>query len=84
MTCQPRHIVSVSPDGQLRCVYDDALQPLLGLGSLTLTRASHVEPDAAGQWWADLAPVGGPKLGPFTLRAAALEVEREWLQTNVL
>ena len=30
-----------------------------------IRRASHVEPDEAGRWWADLSPVGGPRLGPF-------------------
>jgi len=30
-------------------------------------------------WTADMAPVGGPLLGPFKLRADALAAEREWL-----
>ena len=38
---------------------------LAAFGSIDIRRASHVEPDAAGQWWADLAPVGGSRLGPL-------------------
>ena len=38
-------------------------------------RASHVEPDADGRWWADLSPVAGPRLGPFEVRSAALDAE---------
>ena len=41
---------------------------LLGLGKLQITRASHVEPDLDGNWWADMGPVGGPVLGPFGTR----------------
>jgi hypothetical protein len=35
-----------------------------------------------GPWIADLSPVNGPTLGPFTDRAAALDAERGWLVTN--
>ena len=68
----------VSADGVARCIYDEALD-LRELGKLQITRASHVEPDAEGFWWADMGPSGGPVLGPFTSRSEALEVEREWL-----
>ena len=37
-----------------RCVYDEAID-LSQLGELTIRRASHVEPDDQGLWWADLA-----------------------------
>ncbi|MCI0640167.1 MAG: hypothetical protein L0Y70_13925 [Gemmataceae bacterium] len=47
-------------------------------------RASHVEPDPVGHWWADLAPVGGPLLGPFDRRSEALQAESTWLETNWL
>jgi hypothetical protein len=47
---------------------------------MSIQRASHVEPDEQGQWWADLAPVHGPKLGPFAVRSAALDAERCWLE----
>ncbi len=60
------------------CVYSEAID-LAALGTLSLRRGSHVEPDAEGQWWADLAPVRGPKLGPFAKRSEALRAEMEWL-----
>jgi hypothetical protein len=68
----------VSADGVARCIYDEALD-LRELGKLQITRASHVEPDAAGYWWADMGPVGGPVLGPFRSRSEALGAERDHL-----
>jgi hypothetical protein len=44
-----------------------------------ITRASHVEPDRDGFWWADMGPSGGPVLGPYGSRTEALGAEREWL-----
>jgi hypothetical protein len=46
---------------------------------VAIQRASHVEPDASGAWWADLNPVNGPRLGPFAYRSEALTAEAEWL-----
>ena len=69
----------VNPQGGVRCLYDEAID-LASLGPLSIRRASYVEPDEHGQWWADLAPVAGPKLGPFALRSAALDAERQWLE----
>jgi hypothetical protein len=71
----------VDPAGRVRCVYDEAID-LAVLGALSIARASHVEPDAAGRWFSDLAPVGGPALGPFALRSEALAAERAWLEEN--
>ena len=73
----------IDPTGDVRCLYDEAL-PLAEFGRLTITRGSHVEPTAAGHWTADLSPVGGPLLGPFESRSAALDAEREWLEQNWL
>ncbi len=73
----------IRPDGSLRCVYDEALDLTL-LGKLEIRRASHVEPDEAGLWWADLSPVSGPKLGPFSHRSEALAAECDWLEQNWL
>lgn len=75
--------LTIEIDGTVRCIYDEAID-LSALGTLTISRASHVEPDANGQWWADLQPVGGPVLGPFDLRSEALSAERQWLETNWL
>ncbi|MHB8860928.1 MAG: hypothetical protein ACYC6N_00885 [Pirellulaceae bacterium] len=49
-----------------------------------ISRGSHVEPDAAGNWYADLSPVGGPLLGSFSHRSAALAAERDWLEGHWL
>jgi hypothetical protein len=68
----------VAADGVARCIYDEALD-LRKIGTLKITRASHVEPDRDGFWWADMGPVDGPVLGPYGSRSEALEAEREWL-----
>src|SRR4051812_21016517 len=73
----------VNPQGQGRCVYSEELN-LASLGQLTIQRASHVEPDKDGQWWADLTPVDGPRLGPFDLRSRALQAETAWLSEHWL
>lgn len=75
--------ILVAPDGAVRCVYDEAID-LAVLGRVVVTRASHVEPDARGQWWIDLTPVGGPILGPFAQRSVALSAEQIWLESNWL
>lgn len=71
----------ISPGGEIRCVYDEAID-IATLGRQRINRGSHVEPDADGQWWADLGPVDGPRLGPFRLRSEALGAERDWLDAN--
>jgi hypothetical protein len=68
----------VGCDGGVKCIYDEALD-LRQIGRLQITRASHVEPDAEGFWWADMGPSGGSVLGPFRSRTEALGAEREWL-----
>jgi hypothetical protein len=73
----------VKSNGAICCLYDETLD-LSSLGSLTIQRGSHVEPDASGNWLADLAPVSGPVLGPFDRRSDALTAERDWLEQNWL
>ena len=73
--------ITIAPDGTLRCLYTETLD-LAQIGSLTIKRASHVEPDSAGQWFAEM--VEGPTLGPFTARSAALAAEVEYLERNTL
>lgn len=73
-------------------------EALLDLGEVVIATASYVEPapmriekegnDSAGWGWAwgwtaDLSPVGGPVLGPFTMKNDALEAERNWLDANL-
>jgi hypothetical protein len=72
-------ILVIDPQGTINCLYDEAID-LHVLGQPTITRASHVEPDAEGRWWADLAPVRGSRLGPFGKRTEALAAERAWLE----
>ena len=75
-------ILVIDGQGAATCLYDEAID-LSRLGPLDLRRASHVEPDALGRWWADLHPAGGPMLGPFVLRSEALTAERVWLEERL-
>lgn len=74
--------VYVQLDGDCRSVYDESLN-LSELGAPSIRRASHVEPTSRGEWLADLSPVGGPRLGPFTLRSEALQAEQVWLAARL-
>ena len=73
----------IDAHGQVHCVYAEAID-LRMLGVPRIVRASHVEPDENGQWWANLAPVQGPPLGPFAQRTLALAAEKEWLEEHWL
>lgn len=73
----------IAPDGAVRCLYDEAID-LAALGRLKIHRASHVEPDEHGGWNADLSPVGGPLLGPFSCRSDALAAEQAWIEQHWL
>jgi hypothetical protein len=73
----------IEPRGVIRTVYDETID-LAALGPPVISRASHVEPDQEGRWIADLAPVGGPRLGPFLRRSEALAAEYTWLETHWL
>ena len=72
----------INPGGFTRCVYSEEID-LSTLGRVTITRASHVEPDQLGCWMVDLSPVGGPRLGPFPLRSEALRAEELWLDAHL-
>lgn len=75
--------IVIRPDGSARCVYSEAFD-LHALGRLDIARGSHVEPDPSGQWFADLSPVSGPRLGPFSHRSDALAAEHDWLDRHWL
>jgi hypothetical protein len=72
----------IDEQGRVHCLYAETID--LGcLGELTIRRASHVEPEGQN-WFADLSPLEGPRLGPFARRSQALEAEEAWLQRNWL
>ncbi len=73
----------VDRSGVVRAVYAEAID-LATLGRMTIARASHVEPDDAGRWLADLGPVAGPVLGPFERRSDAIEAEVAWIEEHRL
>ena len=86
------HVLTVSPAGRVEFVYADDLAALLHLGMPAVARASHVEfrligeSDTAGVggWYAELSPVGGPVLGPYSRRRKAVADEVAWLEANVI
>ena len=80
---EEKRLLFITPDGTLKFIWDDALSPLLKLGESVIERASYVEPEGT-EWYADLQPAGGPKLGPFLLRQQALTAEIDWLTRNQL
>lgn len=66
-------------------VYNDPnYATLKRTGECSIRRASHVEPGTDGDWYADLSPVNGPKLGPFEQRQEALDAEVEWLNEHMV
>lgn len=76
-------LVVIESNGKVRFLYDDSLQDVSkALGKTSTVRASHIDPADDGMWYADLSPVGGPKLGPFITRASAIEAEVSWLEAN--
>lgn len=77
--------LSIDADGTTRFIYGDDVRALLDNGEARIDRASHVEPCGllGTHWLADLAPVGGPCLGPFVTRAEALAAEVSWLDAHL-
>ncbi|MBL8826924.1 MAG: hypothetical protein JNM18_08035 [Planctomycetaceae bacterium] len=73
----------VSPAGDVHYLYDESID-LASLGPMSIRRASHVEPDEQGRWFADLSVSHGPLLGPFARRSDALQAEAVWLSAHRL
>jgi hypothetical protein len=73
----------VAPDGHARAIYSEEIA-LESLGRPAVTRASTVEPDGDGRWFADLRPLLGPVLGPFARRSEALAAEVAWIEAHWL
>lgn len=76
-------ILIAEAGGSVRCLYDETID-FHRLGAPDICRASHVEPDTNGSWYADLEPVHGPRLTGFAMRSEALAAERDWLEANLL
>lgn len=70
--------------GLIRAIYDDALTALMAEADVEIKRASHVEPDSCGGWYADMSPVGGPVMHGFNTRGAALQAEVRFLEKHVI
>ena len=66
----------ISSSGQITTIYNEVLN-LAALGAQRIERASHVEPDGSGRWFAQI--IGGPLLGPFDRRSEAIAAEVAWL-----
>jgi len=75
--------IIIDSGGAVRCIYSEMIN-LAALGSPAISRASRVEPDQQGRWWADMSPVGGGVLGPFSVRSEAIAAERSWLELHWL
>jgi len=75
-------IISFKTDGTARMIYTEKFDTDF-LGKTTIKRASYVEPNDNGMWTADLAPSGGPILGPFKKRSEAIEAELKWLEEHL-
>lgn len=73
-------LISIDQNGIISFIYDDSLLDFINLGSTTIQRASHVEPEGT-EWYAQM--INGPKLGPFKTRAEALSSEREYLEKEM-
>jgi len=77
-------VLLFAPNGTGRFIHsDEAADVARAVGSITVRRASHVEPTPDGRWAADMSPVRlGVTLGPYDTRREALDAEREWLESN--
>ena len=78
----------VRTDGTVRCLYGEEID-LAALGEMDIARASYVEPDAGGQWWAhvrwrsDAGGIAGADLGPFGCRSEAVAAETRHIEDQL-
>ena len=68
--------------GNAACIYDEAID-LAAIDAVSIRRASHVEPDGQGRWWADMAPINGPRLGLYSRRSEALAAEERCILSHL-
>jgi hypothetical protein len=66
----------VRTNGVIEAIYSEEVDLSL-LGEVRIQRASHIEPDQNGLWWAEIK--NGPKLGPYSKRSLALKAELGYL-----
>ena len=76
-------IISIDQAGGVKAIYSDGFN-WQALGKTLIQRASQVEPDHLGLWYADLSLSDGPKIGPFVRRTDAIAAEVAWLERNRL
>lgn len=77
-------VLNIAKGGAGKMLYDEDLD-LAAAGQIEISRASHVEPTADGQWSVDFLPIGvNLQLGPFKLRSEALAAEHKWLDDNYI
>ena len=72
----------IKPGGRIVGIYSEDMD-VRTLGTRKIRRASQVDPNTQGEWMADLAPVGGPCLGPFPTQSEALRAEQKWLSIHL-
>ena len=70
--------IVIKPTGVFISIYNDSFD-YGEFGKPQIRRASHVDPDETGHWFADMSPVNGPILGPFDKRIDAIDAERKFL-----
>lgn len=75
--------IRIDENGDMLFVYSDEMLDLMNEGEAQIERASHVEP-CGTEWTADMAPVGGPVLGPFKTRQEGLQAEQDWIFENLI
>ncbi len=74
----------ISPQGRIHFLWEPALTELAQqLGEPHVRRASWIDRSPDG-YWADLERSGGPRLGPFESREAAIDAEKAWLENHRL
>lgn len=82
MTAKLVKKVKIGLDGTLTFIHDDDLAQMMSkFGKLTITRASDVEPDELGRWFANMRD--GTVLGPFNRRDDALKEEVAYLNKKM-
>jgi hypothetical protein len=73
----------IRPDGTVECIYAESVD-LSTLGTPDIERASHVEPDKQGRWWAKIKTrFCQTNLGPFPKRSAAIAAEVRFLTEHM-